>query len=367
MISYSLTSPLFQSLYQAIRQDIEKGVLVAGSKLPSKRQYALDLQISLSTVEQALDILEQEGYIVAKPRQGYFVLPGNQRLEERNGFQMKDLEPDTANPDPDFPVSLWFKTMRLVMSRDQSFLTQISPAPGSARLRNVIARYLYKNRQMAVQPHQIVIASGAQELYAILCRMFKQDFDVAIENPGYPVIEHIYTSSNARIERLPLDEDGIEPKALFQATSHFLHVSPFSSFPAGIMASPARRRLYLSWIDQRQGYLIEDDYNSEFFQHGPVLQTLYALDSTKRVIYLNTFSKSLSPSLRLGYMVLPESLLDQYEKTAGKLACTVTMLEQFTLAEFIENGSFERLIVRRRRHQRGASKRVLGNSAVCHD
>ncbi len=365
MISYTLTSPLFQSLYQAIRQDIEKGVLAAGSKLPSKRQYALDLHLSLSTVEQALDVLEQEGYILAKLRKGYFVVPGNQRL--RDGFQLKALAQDVPTPDPDFPVSLWFKTMRLVMSRDQDFLTQTSPAAGSARLRNVIAQYLHENRQMMVQPHQIVIASGAQELYAILCRMFKQDFHVAIENPGYPVIEHIYTSSNAKIERLPLDEDGIEPNALFQATSRFLHVSPFSSFPAGIMASAARRRLYLSWVQKQNGYLIEDDYNSEFFQHGPVLQTLYAMDSTNRVIYLNTFSKSLSPSLRLGYMVLPESLVEQYEKTAGKLACTVTMLEQFTLAEFIENGSFERLIVRRRRHQRGASKRVLGNSAVCHD
>lgn len=367
MISYSLTSPLFQSLYQAIRQDIEKGVLEAGSKLPSKRQYAFDLHLSLSTVEQALDVLEQEGYIVAKPRQGYFVVPGNTRAKMRDGFQLEPLPCDQANPDPDFPVSLWFKTMRLVMSRDQEFLTQTSPASGSARLRNVIAHYLYQNRHMMVQPRQIVIASGAQELYAILCRMFKHDFHVAIENPGYPVIEHIYNSSNARIERLPLDEDGVDPTALFQATSRFLHVSPFSSFPAKITASPARRRLYLSWANQHQGYLIEDDYNSEFFQRGPILQTLYAMDSNHRVIYLNTFSKSLSPSLRLGYMVLPESLLEQYEKTAGKLACTVTMLEQFTLAEFIENGSFERLILRRRRHQRGASKSVSGNSAVCHD
>lgn len=366
MISYVLSSPLFQSLYHAIRQDIESGVLEPYQKLPSKRQYALDLNISLSTVEQALDVLSQEGYIISKERQGYFVIPGNQKVS-KDTFCLDPLPNDFSDPDMDFPLSLWFKTMRLVMSRDQLFLSQTSPAPGSARLRNIIAKYLYQNRQMQVQPRQIVIASGAQELYAILCRMFKKDFHVAIESPSYPVISHIYTSSNASVERLPLDRDGILPEALKKSKSQFLHVSPFSSFPDKIVTSPARRKLYLSWIQEKQGYLIEDDYNSEFFQHGPMLQTLYAMDNSHRVIYLNTFSKSLSPSLRLGYMVLPESLVPQYEKTAGKLACTVTMLEQFTLAEFIENGSFERLLVRRRRHQRAASKSVSGSSAVCQD
>lgn len=366
MVSYALSSPLFYSLYLAIRKDIENGFLEPHQKLPSKRQYALDLNVSLSTVEQALDVLVQEGYIVSKERKGYFVVPGNQQ-ENRSDFTLELLKSDLACPDDDFPLSLWFKTMRLVMSRDQSFLSQTSPGAGSARLRNTIAQYLLQNRQMRVQPRQIVIASGAQELYAILCRMFKHDFHVAIESPSYPVISYIYTSSNASVEYLPLDRDGILPSALKKAKSRFLHVSPFSSFPDKIVTSPARRRLYLSWVQEKQGYLIEDDYNSEFFQHGPMLQTLYAMDNTERVIYLNTFSKSLSPSLRLGYMVLPESLIDQYEKTAGKLACTVTMLEQFTLAEFIENGSFERLLVRRRCHQREVSKSVSGISAVCQD
>lgn len=351
MISYELERPLFQSLYRAIRKDIETGQLEEGSRLPSKRQYALDLQLSLSTVEQALDLLEQEGYIETMERKGVFVLPGNRKKTAADRFELQLLEEDCPIPDPHFPAALWFRTMRLVMSRDYRYLSQISPAHGSARLRNVIARYLHDNRHMLVQPDQIVIASGAQELYAILCRMFRDHFHVAIESPCYPAIEQVYEASHAVIERLALDEEGIKPAFLERSSSSFLHVSPFSSFPHSIVASAARRRAYLSWIHQREGYLIEDDYNSEFFQSGPVLQTLYAMDSMKKVIYLNTFSSSISSSLRLGYMVLPEDLLECYEKTAGRLACTVTMLEQYTLAEFIENGSFERLIARRRRQQ----------------
>lgn len=370
MISYPLEKPLGLSLYRFIRADIESGILKPYAKLPSKRQYAMDLNLSLSTVEQALDLLEQEGYVQAKERSGIFVLPGNERLRKQTDFEQTLLEDDLPAPDPDFPGALWFKTMRLVMSRDQDYLLQTSPSPGSARLRNVIACYLLENRQMHVQPSQIVIASGTQELYFLLARMFQSHFHVALESPCYPVIEQVYKASGSMLEKLPLDDQGIEPEALARCSSQFLHVSPFSSFPSHIKASASRRKMYLRWIADKEGFLIEDDFNSEFFQSGPMLQTLFAMDDHDKVIYLNTFSKSLSSSLRLAYMVLPLSLLELYEKTAGNLACAVTMLEQYTLAEFIENGSFERLIVRRRRHQAtqaAASKSVSGTSLVCHE
>lgn len=370
MISYPLEKPLGLSLYRFIRADIESGLLKPHTKLPSKRQYAMDLNLSLSTVEQALDLLEQEGYVEPKERSGVYVLPGNERRIRSDSFEQVLLEDDKPAPDPDFPSALWFKTMRLVMSRDQEFLVQTSPSAGSARLRNVIARYLLENRSMHVQPSQIVIASGTQELYFLLARMFQHHFKVALESPCYPVIEQVYGASGSIIEKLPLDETGIVPEALAKSTSQFLHVSPFSSFPSQIRTSASRRKLYLEWIARKDGYLIEDDFNSEFFQSGPMLQTLFAMDDHDKVIYLNTFSKSLSSSLRLAYMVLPASLLDLYNKTAGSLACTVTMLEQYTLAEFIENGSFERLIVRRRRHQAAqdaASKSVSGTSLVCQE
>ncbi len=348
MISYHLEKPLAQSLYCCIRDDIESGAYPSGSKLPSKRQFALDLSLSLSTVEQALDLLEQEGYIECIERRGAFVLEGNRR-SRTSSFEICLLEDDPVCREPDFPAALWFKTMRLVMSRDEPWLMQTSPAQGSARLRNVIALYLLKNRSMHVQPSQIVIAAGAQDLYSILGRMFGPGFHAATEAPGYPAMLQIYRSSGGRIDCLPLDDNGIVPAALDACDAQFLQVSPFSSYPQGIVASASRRRKYLSWISSRSGYLIEDDFNSEFFQNGPVLQTLFALDTRHKVIYLNTFSKSLSSSLRLAYMVLPEELLERCHQAVQGLSCTVTMLSQYTLAEFIENGSFERLIARRRR------------------
>lgn len=349
MITYSLSRPLYQSLYLHIRQDIESGLLPCGTKLPSRRQYALDLSLSLMTVVQAIDLLEQEGYVITRPRQGVYVAKGMVRTPRQAMMPMVPLEADFLEEDSDFPADLWFKTMRRVMSSYGRRIMHTSPHQGSARLRNGIAAYLRQSRGMDVQPRQVIIAAGAQELYTILCRMFGTDFHVALASESYPAIEQIYAYSGATIEKLDLDEQGISIQALEQAASHFLHVSPFYATSLGEAATPARRKAYLDWISQRQGYLIEDDFNSEFVCGSPVLQTLYALDDRQKVIYLNTFSKTLSSSLRLGYMILPESLLEVYEKTAGHLHCTVTMLAQYTLAEFIEDGSFERLVARKRR------------------
>lgn len=355
MIQYTLSKPLALSLYRHLREDIENGIFPAETKLPSKRQLALDLQLSLSTVEKSLSLLEQEGYIVCLERRGYFVCKGNEKKKQPDQFHLKLLDVDPVKRDLSFPASLWFKTMRLVMSRDENFILQRSPRNGSSRLRNCIALYLHLNRHMNVQPEQIIIAASASQLYALLCRMFKGSFKVAIESPGYPIIEEAYHEGMAEIEKLPLDADGIELNALQNSKSQFLHVSPFMSFPLPVRSSPYRRRYYLQWIYQKDGYLIEDDFNSEFFQNGPVLQTLFALDDKEKVIYLNTFSKSISSSVRLAYMVLPSQLLSVYEERAGSYSCAVTMLEQYTLAEFIENGSLERLIMRRRRAQQKAT------------
>lgn len=356
MIDYPLAKPLAQDLYRHIRRDIESGRFSAHTRLPSKRTFAADLGISLSTVEQALSLLEQEGYIECVERKGIFVLEHNERSRP-DRFQCELLESDLQADDPDFPSALWFKTMRMVMSRDEAYLLQTSPVMGSARLRNIIALYLNRSRGMHVHPRQIVIASGAQDLYAALSRLFASNFHVAIESPGYPAMVSVYSFAGAQIEPLELDEHGICAEALENCSASFLQVSPFSSFPEGSVTSASRRKLYLDWISKRDGYLIEDDFNSEFFQSGPPLQTLYSMDSKEKVIYLNTFSQSLSSSLRLAYMVLPETLIEPYRKTAAGLKCTVTMLEQYTLAEFIENGSFERLIARRRRK---AAKKLAG-------
>ncbi len=214
---------------------------------------------------------------------------------------------------------------------------------------------------MQVQPEQVIVSSGAESLYQIILKMFPGSISIGIEDPGYAQIERIYKAHQVRIQKLRMKSDGIDSGDLASCNAGFLHVTPFLSYPSRITASAAKRHEYLEWAYDHQAWILEDDFNSEFFQSGPLLPTLYALDHNDQVIYMNTFSKSLSPSLRTGYMVLPEKLLPLYEEKAGMYSNTVPLLEQYTLAEFISSGSFERLLSRKRRKLAGQPKEALSS------
>ncbi|WP_304683412.1 PLP-dependent aminotransferase family protein [Ileibacterium valens] len=351
MKSYILTKPLSRSLYEQIREDIITKEIAPHTRLPSKRELASHLKVSLITVEHALDQLEAEGYIEARTRSGTYVLPQPSYKKQSEPFEIKWLEEEPATPVSDFPGSLWYRTLRHVITTESDRLLQKSPSKGCARLRNAIAAYLFESRGMKVQPSQVIVSSGAESLYQIVLRMFDSIESIAIEDPCYQQIPRIYAAHHIHVHPLPILEDGIESEALNGCQANILHVTPFLSVPSGFTASASKRHEYLEWAYRNKAYILEDDYNSEFFQSGPPLPTLYSLDHNHQVIYMNTFSKSLSPSLRAGYMVLPEHLLDLYEEKAGMFSNTVPLLEQYTLAEFISNGSFERLLSRKRRNQ----------------
>ena len=185
---------------------------------------------------------------------------------------------------------------------------------------------------------------------------------VALEKPGYYLIEKLYRESQIPVYPLPLREDGLDLQALQNCPAQFLHVTPYSSYPTQVSASLERRKDYLDWIAFRDGYLIEDDIYSEFMQGSQPLAGLYSMDSREKVIYLNTFSGSMFPSLRMGYMILPVSLLALFEEKAGMLPNSVPMLEQLALAEFISSGSFEKLLNRRRHRARIQRRQESRNS-----
>ncbi len=361
MKSYTLTKPLARSLYENIKEEIITGSLEAGTRLPSKREIALTYHLSLITVENALSQLEAEGLVQAKERSGTYVLPQpSYKNEKQSAFHLRLLEEEELDlsQSEDFPASLWYKTIRHVISTEGGRLLQKSPPKGCARLRNAIASYLVSARGMQVQPSQVIVSSGAESLYQIVLKMFGDQITIAIEDPGYAQIERIYQAHHIDLIRMKMKEDGIDSASLQSAEAHFLHVTPFLSYPTGITASSSKRHEYLEWAYARQAWILEDDFNSEFFQTGPQLPTLYALDHREQVIYMNTFSKSLSPSLRTGYMVLPEKLLPLYEEKAGMYSNTVPLLEQYALAEFISSGSFERLLARKRRARQKQKDRI---------
>ncbi|MBR3715824.1 MAG: PLP-dependent aminotransferase family protein [Clostridia bacterium] len=342
----------YYSLYLDLRKKILSGEFASGEKLPSKRVMADIRGISLVTVEHAYTMLEEEGYIFSRERSGYFVsrIDGFLQTHEKTPYTpLKRIKEEYSEPKEDFEYSLWFKTIRKVISERDAELFVKAPSKGCVVLRNALVEYLYRYRGMTVDPNRIVIGSGAEQLYEIAVKLLGRDKVYGIEDPSYSQIRAVYLGAGAKICPLSFGNDGIESHALEENKFDVLHVTPFHSYPSGITTSIAKRYEYLHWAHQNKSYVIEDDFDSEFFMPGHPIEPLYSLDRSDSVIYINTFSKSLSHSMRMGYMILPESLLDEYEKTLGSFSCSVPVLDQYVLAEFIRSGSFERHLNRMRR------------------
>ncbi|MBQ7953758.1 MAG: PLP-dependent aminotransferase family protein [Clostridia bacterium] len=341
--------------YFEIYKDIKNKILTeeyeAGKKLPSKRVMADRYGCSVITVETAYGMLADEGYIVSKERSGYFVCKidamGNGNKSEHVAFDYLD-ENLSLDKSHDFEYSLWFKTIRKVISERGEQLFIKSPNMGCAVLRNAIADYLYRYRGMIAKPQNIIVGSGAEQLYEIVVKVLGRNKVYGIENPSYSRIEAVYKGTGARVEKLKMGNDGIESDALKNSKIDVLHVTPFRSYPTDVTTSILKKYEYLRWA-KYTNYIVEDDFNSEFFKPGQPVETLYSLGSNNRVIYLNTFSKSLSPSMRIGYMILPDKLLEVYGQKLGGFSCSVPVLDQYVLAEYISSGNFERHLNRIRR------------------
>lgn len=340
----------YTELYKQIKNKILSGEYDSGSKLPSKRVMADHFGCSVIIVEKAYGMLADEGYILPVQRSGYYV--ENIDLPNKNDLtadgKINYIYDETASVSEDFEYSLWFKTVRRVLSEYSERLFVKSPGKGCAILRNAIADYLLRYRGMFVDPHRIIIGSGAEQLYEIAVKLLGRDKVYGIEEPSYSQIEAVYKGNGVKIKKLKLCNHGIDSKTLFESGVDVLHVTPFRSYPTGITVPVAKRYEYLSFATKGR-YIIEDDFNSEFFTPGHPVESLYSLDTMGVVIYINTFSKSLSPSMRMGYMILPRSLSDVYDKRLGMFSCSVPVLDQYVLAEFIASGNFERHLNRMRR------------------
>jgi len=353
---------LYMELYDRIREEILKGVYPYGSKLPSKRQICDDLGVSVITVEHAMDLLAEEGYIESRQRSGYYVsyIEGDNynvasaTVQKERG---EDVPPASANiadhvQDP-FPFNIYAKTIRKVLSdRAESIFTK-SPNKGTDELRKAISDYLARNRSIYAAPRQIIIGSGAEYLYGMVVQILGRELIYGIEKPSYEKIEQVYGANDVKPRLLSLGHDGILTNELNCTDAQVLHITPYRSYPSGVTANAAKRREYIRWADSRRDrYIVEDDFESEFTPSTKAQETVFSLAKNANVIYINTFSRTIAPSMRIGYMVLPETLLPEYEKRAGFYSCAVPTFEQYVLAEFIDSGDFERHINRVRRHKR---------------
>lgn len=350
-------SPAYLQLYYQLRQDIIQQIYPKGTKLPSKRLLSEEAGCSVITVEHAYSILCDEGYAEARERSGYFVV-----YQSEDFLSTKDASPEneplvsyshnTANAE--FPFSVLSKTMRRVLAKYGDRILVKSPNHGCTELRKTIADYLARSNGMKVSPQQIIIGSGAEYLYSMIAQLLGKDRIFGLESPSYDKIRKVYESNGVVCEMLKMTSDGIKTSELERTNATVLHVTPFHSFPSGVTADVSKRNEYLRWAAQRNGVLIEDNFDSELTVSRKNEDTIFSMGTQNSVIYLNTFSKTIAPSVRIGYMVLPEPLLKEFDEKLGFYSCTVPVFEQYVLAELIAGGDFERHINRMRRARRNS-------------
>ena len=395
MITYELENrgkkALYEVLYEKIRSDIIEGRLEAGEKLPSKRAFAAQCGVSVITVENAYSQLCAEGFLTAKARSGFYVsaaFPETGALrgvlpESRAGEHTGEGDPgrnedahaasggsdevplfadftSNAIPPSNFPFSVWSRLMRETLSEDQEKLLMRSPSEGIYELRAAIADYLRQFRGFDADADRIIIGAGTEYLYGLLIQLLGKDAVIAVEEPGYSKVTRICEANGAGVRHIPVDDQGMNDVLLRESDATVIHLSPGHHFPTGVVMPIGRRLKLLEWASQSpRRCIIEDDYDSEFRMIGRPVPTLAGIDRTDSVIYMNTFSKSLSQTIRISYMVLPQPLMERYRRNLDFYACTVSNFEQYTLAKFISRGYFEKHINRMRNRYRGIRDELL--------
>ncbi|HIV97335.1 MAG TPA: PLP-dependent aminotransferase family protein [Candidatus Agathobaculum stercoravium] len=367
MLTYHLDphskTPLYEQLYRAVRADIMSGTLAGGTRLPSKRQLAANLRVSQITVETAYGQLLAEGYIVSEPRRGYFVQKQLAAPAQAQAPKAAAPHPHTAPADDCkydfrtnivdtgcFPFATWARLSRSVLSEYSDRLLRATDPCGAAELRGQIARYLYDFRGINISPDNILVGAGSEYLMHLVIQLLGRDRVYALENPGYRKLYQIFSDNGAAVRPLPLDKSGLRADALAASDASVVYLTPSHHFPLGTVMPAARRMEILRWASAAPGrYIIEDDYDSEFRYASRPIPALGELDHAGRVVYVNTFAKSLSPSLRIGYLVLPDALMARYHERFSLYSSTVPSFDQHTLAAFMRTGGFERHISRSRK------------------
>ena len=400
--------PLYEYLYMCIRDDILDGVLAAGEKLPSKRMMAKDHGIALITVENAYAQLIIEGYVTAEEKRGYFVAPGMGTLRRKEPRELGEDANDTHDDARQgswkgteqgsvgsarqgsrkgteqgsrsgteqgrkmwladfsssklkrdaFPFATWTKLMRRVLDdREEAFLEK-PESRGVPELRSAIAVYLRKAKGLDVSPDRIFVGPGTEYLHHLILQLVGASRIVAVEDPGYKKVGQIYESHGLKCLHVPVDENGLIVERLWNSNAKLVHLSPSHHFPTGCVMPIGRRRALLDWARAQGAYLLEDDYDGEFRFDGKPVPTLASLDD-ETVIYLNTFTKTLAPSIRIAYMVLPEKLKNRYEEKLSFYSGSVSSFEQYTLAAFIGEGYYERHVNRMRNYYRQQRAKIL--------
>lgn len=367
--------PLYETVYRQIREEIRTGQRIAGEKLPSKRNLAQQLGISINTIEAAYQQLESEGYIEARPRSGFYVLPLSV-LEPAITTYEKQIETIDSNiPEVDFavgavdeklfPMNVWQRLTRNCLNNPK--VLKRSDAQGDFELRKEIARYLAQARGVHCSPGQILLGPGTDYLMQVLSGLLPSDCTLAVENPAYHNAYLHFSRLGHRVISVQMDGKGILVGPLEELDNAVVYTAPSHQYPLGFAMPMGRRTELLSWCARGKfRFVIEDDYDSEFRYDARPLPSLQSIDTLGRVIYLGTMSGVIAPSLRISYMILPQILLDVLNNQHEQYMCNISTLSQFVLREFMKQGYFVKHLNRMRvcyRNRRRELIQLLSNYA----
>lgn len=412
MLTISLDSrlplSLYEQIYLHIRSDIRSGRLGERDKLPSTRALAAHLCVSRNTVDMAYGQLLSEGYIEAKPKSGYYVcqvpdqplvravLPAPPpasakalgRAEAAWDIPLPTLtpsQPDSIDFSPfaidteTFPYRIWQRLTRQCLADHGSELFLLGDRRGEASFRESIAKYLYEARGFLCSPDHIIVGAGADYLLQLLVQLLGFPQQIAMENPCYMQAYRIFSGLGCQVDPIPVDGAGIACESLFPSAATAVYLTPSHQYPLGAVLSATRRRQLLDWADGTGRFLIEDDHDSEFRYKGKPIPALKEMDHGDSVIYIGTFSRSIAPAIRVGYMVLPDRLMECYHRKFRHYASTVSRIDQMILSAFLSEGYYERHLNKCRklyksRHDTllhslkrlGNNTRILGENAGLH-
>ncbi|MCA1038002.1 PLP-dependent aminotransferase family protein [Bacillus infantis] len=346
--------PLYVQLYQYIKSEIESGKMKPGEKLPSIRKFSRFLDVSKNTVEEAYHQLIAEGYAESRPKSGIVV----NKIDEFPLKQVKEqlpviLKEEQAKPKIDFqyghidaiafPARRW-KNALSEAAFDLSFL-QYGDRQGQLSLRTELTGYLYRSRGIECTTEQIIITSGTQNSISVIMSILELRGEViAMENPGYDGVRKVLMHQGGKVEPVSVEEDGISVEELAEKSAKAVYVTPSHQFPLGMVLSINKRLKLLKWAEETGGYIVEDDYDSEFRYQGQPIPPLKSLDQNDRVIYLGTFSKSFLPAARLSFMVLPPALIAGYKRDFSLYSQPVSPIMQEAAARFLKEGDFDQHI-----------------------
>lgn len=345
-INFTGNESKYMELYNYIKDAIIDGKMEPNEKLPSKRRMAEYLNISLNTVMEAYNLLLDEGFIVSVPKKGYFVVPfdlsiKNEKSDTKLLDEDKKMKYDLRTNNIDskhFPFYTFYKISKNILYSED--IMEKSPSFGNIKLRNTIKKYLYETRGINVNPANIIIGSGIEYLLTNLIDILDSR-SYAIENPGYNKIKKLIQNNNKKVELLPLDNEGV---VIDNIESDILYITPSNQFPTGIKMSMKRKTEIASWAKDNK-YIIEDDFDSEFKYLSNTSLSLFDLNKEHTII-LQTYSRSLSPSFRIAYMILPDELISKYIERFSFYSSTVSTIDQLILEEYISSGAYSRNINR---------------------